>query len=111
MLLSRKQNQRPSRPKSAFTDAEVGAQISEPKGLDARLSASMERAEAKDAEAASFKAARESRDELNERYGKHGDLPKTLSMVLEWVDDLKKSPDRTAARKWRESLRPASRGR
>ena len=85
------------RANSKPTDAEIGGHIAaEPKGLDAKLKANFERAEAQEAERASFNASRESRDELNERYGKHGDIATTISMFVGWADELKRNPALTA---------------
>jgi hypothetical protein len=79
------------------TDAEVGGHIAaEPKGLDAKLRANFERAEAQEAERAEFNASRESRDELNGRYGKNGDIATTISMFVGWADELKRNPALTA---------------
>jgi hypothetical protein len=78
------------------TDAEIGGNIAaEPKGLDAKLRANFERAEAREAEEATFKASRAARDELRERYPQ-GDTAKTLDMFLGWAGELQRNPALTA---------------
>jgi hypothetical protein len=78
------------------TDAEIGGQIIQPKGLDAKLKANFERSETLETERAEFNSAREARRELNERYGAQGDIATTIDMFVGWADRLRASPGMAA---------------
>jgi hypothetical protein len=62
------------------------------KGLDAHLTEAIAKYEAKVADEASFEASKESRDELNARYGSQGDLSQTLDRFIGAAEAFQRDP-------------------
>src|SRR5262245_41766039 len=69
------------------------------KSLDDTISENLDRFYSAQDERESFKASRDSRDELQERYAAHGgSLSRTLDAFLQVAEDFKKDPQGTGLR-------------
>ena len=62
------------------------------KSLDENIAEGLDRHFSKVADEDSFKASREARDELQGRYGEHGDLSKTLDQYIGWAKKFRADP-------------------
>ncbi len=75
--------------------------------LDTIIGTAMDAAENREADAESFKASREARTELQDRYGSQGNLGDTLNAFIGWAQAFKQDPQ-GAGQRFAESYLKAS---